>query len=452
MKSINPATNQVIGEYREHTAAEVETILTQVQKDWWQWKQTSFRERAERMQRAAAILLEERDECARLITAEMGKLVKEARAEVEKCALVCRYFAESAETLLQDEPVATTYQKSLITFQPIGIVLAVMPWNFPFWQVWRFVAPALMAGNAAVLKPASNVFGTALKIEEIIRKAGFPGNLFRSLLIPSQQVEAVIKNPLVKAVTLTGSETAGSKVAAIAGKELKKTVLELGGSDPYLVMEDADLETCAKVSVTARMLNAGQVCISAKRFIVLKSVAAEFEAKQKAIIEALKIGDPMDEQYQLAPMARPDLVAELHEQVVQSIALGARLVTGGKKLDRPGNYYAPTILADVKKGMPVYDTETFGPVAAIITVESEAEAIAVANDTPYGLGASVWTRDVKRGEQIARQIDAGMVFINGMTVSHPKLPFGGTKYSGYGRECSSYGIKEFVNIKTICLQ
>ncbi|WP_022664358.1 NAD-dependent succinate-semialdehyde dehydrogenase [Desulfospira joergensenii] len=452
MKSINPATNQCIKEHRGHTREEVSRILEQVHGDWLLWKETSFKERARFMRTAADILLRERDECASIITSEMGKLKKEARAEVEKCALVCNYFADSAETLLQDEIVTTDYSKSLVTFAPMGVILAVMPWNFPFWQAFRFIAPALMAGNGAVLKHASNVFGAALKIEEIIQRAGFPKNLFRSLIIPSDQVERVIENPVIQAVTLTGSEGAGRQVAGTAGKMLKKSVLELGGSDPFLVMEDADLDQSARVSLTARTMNAGQVCISAKRFIVHEKVAKTFEAKQKELFESLVVGDPSEDATQMAPMARPDLVDELHAQVEKSIELGARLVTGGHRLDRPGNYYAPTILADVKKGMPVYDEETFGPVAAIIQVKDEEEAVFTANDTPFGLGASVWTEDAARGERIARRIDSGMVFVNSMTVSNPSLPFGGTKSSGYGRECSQYGIKEFVNIKTICIQ
>ncbi|NQU65346.1 MAG: NAD-dependent succinate-semialdehyde dehydrogenase, partial [SAR324 cluster bacterium] len=347
--------------------------------------------------------------------------------------------------------IKTAYSKSYIAFQPIGVVLAVMPWNFPFWQVWRFVAPTLMAGNGAVLKHASNVFGAAKKIEEIIQKAGFPKNVFRSLIIPSSQVEAVIKNPIIKAVTLTGSEPAGMQVASTAGKELKKMVMELGGSDPFLVMEDADLEKSATVSVTARLLNAGQVCISAKRFIVMESVSQAFEELQKKKVEALVVGDPTEDKTDMGPMARADLADEIDAQVKKSIEMGARLVTGGKKLDQPGFYYAPTILADVKKGMPAYDEETFGPIAAIITVKTEEEAIAVANDTPYGLGASVWTKNTEQGERIARRIDCGMVFINNMVASNPALPFGGVKRSGFGRECSEYGLKEFVNIKTICV-
>ncbi len=452
MKSINPATNELIKEYKEHSPAEVSDIIKAVNADWQSWKTTSFAERAKLMCKASDILLAERDECAAIITEEMGKLIVEARAEVEKCALVCRYYADNAEAILSDEIIETDYHKSFVSFSPIGTVLAVMPWNFPFWQVWRFLTPALMAGNAGVLKHASNVMGCAVKIEEIVKKAGFPENIFRSLLISSRQVDDVIRNPAIKAVTLTGSEPAGMKVAAAAGKELKKSVMELGGSDPYLVLEDAELDRCAQFAVASRNYNVGQVCISAKRFIIMENVLEAFEAKQKEITESLVIGDPMSLNTQMGPMARPDLLDEIHHQVEKSVAMGARLLTGGKRLDRPGNYYSPTILTDVKKGMPVYDEETFGPVAANIVVKSEEEAIAVANDTNLGLGASVWTNDLGRGERVARQIESGMVFVNNMTASMPKMPFGGIKRSGYGRELSTYGIKEFVNIKTICIQ
>ena len=452
MKSINPANNQLIHEFTGHNPAEVETIIASSNEAWLSWRQTTFAERAKLMLRAADVLQENKETYAGLITAEMGKLIMEARAEIDKCTLVCRFYAENAEKMLADEEIETDYSRSFVAFQPLGVVLAVMPWNYPFWQVLRFAAPALMAGNGAVLKHASNVFGSALKIEEVFAKAGFPENLFKTLLIPSGQVADVIKNPLIKAVTLTGSEPAGSKVAELAGKELKKSVLELGGSDPFLVMEDADLNLCATTSIKARTGNCGQTCIAAKRFIVVESVVKDFEAQQKQIMESLVIGDPAEESTQLAPMARPDLADELHAQVEKSIAMGARLVTGGKKLDRPGSYYSPTILADVKKGMPVYDEETFGPVSAIITVKDEAEAIEVANDSRYGLGGSVWTRDTARGERIARQIETGTVVVNNMTVSNPSLPFGGIKKSGYGRELADYGIKEFCNIKTICIQ
>ncbi|MBU2514236.1 NAD-dependent succinate-semialdehyde dehydrogenase [bacterium] len=452
MKSINPANDKLIKEYAEYTPAEVQNIIKLVDKDWHSWRKTTFAERSGLMKKAAEILIKERDECAGIMTAEMGKIIKESRMEIEKCALGCIYYAENAERILQDEIVETSYKKSFVGFDPLGTILVVMPWNFPFWQVFRFIAPGLMAGNAGVLKHASNVMGSALKIEEILQKAGFPENLFRSLLISSSQVKAVIENPIVKAISLTGSESAGSKVAETAGRQLKKLVLELGGSDPFIVLEDANLEKCAQMAVTARNLNCGQTCTAAKRFIIVESVRAQFQELQKKATEALMIGDPADETTQVAPMSRPDLMDELHAQVEKSIQMGAELITGGHKLDRPGNYYAPTILGNVKKGMPAYDEETFGPVAANIVVRNEEEAIAVANDTSYGLGASLWTRDLARGERLAREIESGMVFVNGITTSMPNMPFGGVKRSGYGRELADYGIKEFVNIKTICIQ
>lgn len=452
MKSINPANGEVIKEYKEYTPEEVKQIIDNVDQDWQDWKKTSFAERSALMHKAADILIAERDECAEILTSEMGKVIKESRAEIEKCAWACSYYADNAERILQDELIKTDFKKSFVSFEPIGIVLMVMPWNFPFWQAFRFIAPGLMAGNASVLKHASNVMGCALKIEEVLIKAGFPKNLFRSLVIGSRQVADVIRNPKIKAVTLTGSEPAGSQVAAEAGKELKKSVLELGGSDPFVVLEDADLEKCAQIAAVSRNLNCGQVCIAAKRFIVVESVAEKFQELQKKATEELKIGDPMDEATQVAPLSRPDLLDDLQVQVDKSVELGADLVTGGKKLDRPGNYYAPTILSNVKKGMPAYDDETFGPVAANIIVKDDEEAIKVANDTPFGLGASIWTKDLEKGERLAREIEAGMVYVNNMVASSPLLPFGGVKRSGYGRELSDYGIKEFVNIKTICIQ
>ena len=452
MKSINPATNKVIQEYPEYTPAEVRNIIRAVEADWQSWKTIPFSHRAKLMKNVAEILRKERDECSAIMTAEMGKVIKESREEIEKCACVCEYYAENAEKILQDEVIKTGCEKSFVAFQPLGPVLAVMPWNYPFSQVFRFIAPALMAGNAAVLKHASNVMGCALKIEEMMQKAGFPENLFRTLVISSGQVGDVIRHPAIKAVTLTGSEFAGSKVSEIAGKELKKVVLELGGSNPFVVLEDADLEKCAETAVISRNLNAGQVCIAAKRFIIVESVAEKFQALQKEGTEALVVGDPADESTQLGPIARPDLLEDLHAQVEKSIAMGAELVTGGEKLDRPGNFYAATILSNVKERMPVYDEETFGPVAANIIVKDEAEAVKVANDTSFGLGASVWTKDLAKGEQVAREIEAGMVFVNGRVASIPQMPFGGVKRSGYGRELSTYGIKEFVNIKSICIQ
>jgi len=452
MKAINPTNGELIQSYTEHSSKEVEAILTQTQLAWKAWRQVDRQERRRRMHRAADLLRQNQDVYAQLMTREMGKLIKEARAEVEKCAWVCDFYADNAEHFLQDEMVETTASKSFVSFEPLGIVLAVMPWNFPFWQVFRFAAPALMAGNAGVLKHASNVPGCALAIESIFLQAGFPENLFRSLLIPAGDVEAVIMDKRVKAVTLTGSEPAGMQVAAISGRELKKTVLELGGSDPYIVLEDADLPSCIATAVQARMINTGQSCIAAKRFIVVESVLAEFEQTMTEMMASLKLGDPMHPQTQVGPMARQDLRDELHTQVLKTLEQGGRLLIGGDFLDGPGAYYQPTVITDVKAGMSLYHEESFGPVAAVIPVKDAQEAIEVANDSDFGLGASLWTQNIKRGEALARLIESGAVFVNGMTVSDPRLPFGGIKRSGYGRELSHFGIREFVNIKSIWIK
>jgi len=449
MESINPATGQLIKNYPEHSSAEIQEIIRLCAMDFSGWKQTGFDERSRLMNRAAEILRRDRESLARLMTVEMGKVISESRAEIDKCAWVCEYYAEHAVKFLKDEPIPSEASHSFVSFQPLGPVLAVMPWNFPFWQVFRFAAPALMAGNGGLLKHASNVSGCALAIEEVFRQAGFPEHLFRTLLIPASAVEAVIENPLVRAVTLTGSESAGSRVASAAGKAIKKSLLELGGSDPFIVLDDADIPACALTASQARMINAGQSCIAAKRFIVVESRLQEFEAQQTTIMQAMPVGNPLDEKNKVGPLARPDLLDELHGQVTKSIEMGARLLTGGKRFGTTGSFYLPTVLTDVKKGMPVYNEETFGPVSAIIPVKDEEEAISVANDSEFGLGGSVWTRDTARGIRVARQIESGAVFINGMTKSDPRLPFGGVKKSGYGRELSHYGIKEFVNIKTI---
>jgi len=449
MISINPATGKVIGEYREHSPAEVNAMIDRVHSAWIEWKGTSFECRSSLMVRAAELLRAKKEEYAKLMTLEMGKLYRESLAEIEKCAWVCEYYAGHASEMLKDELIGTDAAKSFIAFQPLGIVLAVMPWNFPFWQVFRFAAPALMAGNAAVLKHASNVPGCALVIGQIFAEAGFPPGLFRTLMIPSDGVEAVIAHPAVAAVTLTGSEAAGSRVASLAGKYLKKAVLELGGADPFVVLEDADLEKAVKTAVTARMINQGQSCIAAKRFIVHEKVAQQFEASLKEIFESLRMGDPMESETQAGPLARPDLVDEIDRQVRDSVDAGARLVTGGFRPDRPGCYYTPTILADVRKGMPVYSEETFGPVVSIIPVAGEEEAIRIANDSEFGLGGSVWTADLQRGEAFARKVETGAMFVNGLTKSDPRMPFGGIKKSGFGRELGVFGIREFVNVKTI---
>ncbi len=449
MKSINPATGELIRKYETHSNEQALSIVSKSGEAWIDWKSTDFSLRSKKMKRAAFILREQNEELAQLMTLEMGKVIHEARAEIEKCAWVCEFYADNAESFLADEMVETNASKSFVSFEPLGIVLAVMPWNFPFWQVFRFAAPALMAGNAAVLKHASNVPGCALAIENIFIKAGFPENLFRTLMISASQVESVIMNPHIRAVTLTGSEAAGMNVAAIAGRALKKTVLELGGSDPFIVLEDADIDKCVTTAVNARMINNGQSCIAAKRFIVVESRLKEFETKKAEIMSTLLVGDPLLADTQVGPLARADLRDELHEQVKASLDDGARLLLGGKSIPGPGFFYEPTVISDVRRGMSLYHEETFGPVSAIIPVKDAEQAIEVANDSEFGLGGSLWTNDLVRGEKLARQVESGAVFVNGMTVSDPRLPFGGIKRSGYGRELSHFGIREFTNIKSI---
>ncbi len=449
MKAINPKNNTLIKEYPEHTEEDVKKIIGLVHHAHENWRKVPFAERSAKMHRAAEILRARKDEFAQLITNEMGKIIRESRAEAEKCAWVCDYYADHAEEFLSNEHIQTDASESYVAFDPLGVVLAVMPWNFPFWQVFRFAAPALMAGNGAVLKHASNVPGCALAIEEIFREAGFPEDLFRTLLIKSSMVPTVINDVRIKAATLTGSEPAGAAVASLAGRNIKKTVLELGGSDPFIVLADANLEKAATTAVQARMINAGQSCIAAKRFIVVESRVKEFEEQMTKKMADLKLGDPLEETTDVGPLAREDLVKEIERQVNASVAAGAKLVLGGKRRPGEGAYYLPTVLSGVKPGMAVFTEETFGPVATIIPVKDEKEAIAVANDSEFGLGASLWTSDIEKAKKLAREIQSGSVFINGMVKSDPRLPFGGIKRSGYGRELSHYGIKEFVNIKTI---
>lgn len=449
IESINPATANLIKRYKPYSTSKVESIINSVNNDFINWKNTNFKQRKKLMLAVSRILEKEKEKYAKILTLEMGKPIKQAITEVEKCAWVCKYYAENAESILQKEFIKTDASESYIQFDPIGIVLAVMPWNFPFWQVFRFAAPALMAGNACLLKHSSNVPMSALAIEEIFRKSGFPKNIFRTLLIESKQVDAVIENPKVKAVTLTGSEYAGSMVAASCGKMLKKSVMELGGSDPFIIFADANLEKAVTTAVNARLLNNGQSCIAAKRFIVVEKIAAEFEELFIKKMEETVVGDPMNDETDLGPIAREDLLIELHEQITKSVEAGAKILTGGKRLDIKGYYYAPTVISDVKKGMVAYEQELFGPAAIVIKVKNEEEAIFVANDTNFGLGASLWTKNISKAKKLASQIEAGSVFINGMVKSDPRLPFGGIKLSGYGRELSHYGIKEFVNIKTV---
>src|SRR6266478_4856731 len=448
--STNPATGEKLKEFKAFNDAEIEKRLKRAEHAFQQHRRESFPKRAELLISVATLLDREKHELARTMTLEMGKLFRASVEEIEKCERGCRYYAENAERFLEDEVAQTDARRSYVHYEPMGPILAIMPWNFPFWQVFRFAAPALMAGNTGVLKHASNVPGCALAIEDVFRQAGFPEHAFRTLLIGSRHVNAVIEHPLVRAVTLTGSTPAGKAVASKAGEMLKKTVLELGGSDAYVVLDDADLEATATTCVASRLINAGQSCIAAKRFVVVESIRSQFAEAFVTQMRLARVGDPMEEQTQVGPMARHDLRDELHQQVQASLDKGATCLLGGVVPEGPGAYYPPTVLTNVTKGMPAYDDELFGPVAAIIAVQDEQEAIRVANDSVFGLGAAVFTQDVAKGEHIAAyELEAGCCFVNAFVKSDPRLPFGGIKESGYGRELSSYGIKEFVNIKTV---
>ncbi|MEX2141076.1 MAG: NAD-dependent succinate-semialdehyde dehydrogenase [Pirellulales bacterium] len=449
MKSINPATGELIRDYAEHSDAEVARRIAAAERAFHEWRQMSFAERATLMKRAAALLRQERTAQARMMTAEMGKPIASAEAEVDKCAWGCEFYAEHAEQYLTDQIVATDASKSFVRYDPLGPILAVMPWNFPFWQVFRFAAPALMAGNVAVLKHAANVSGCALAIEDVFRQAGFPTGVMTTLLISSDRVTKLIEHPAIRAVTLTGSDRAGESVAAAAGKQLKKTVLELGGSDPFIVLSDADPAAVASQAAKARTVNSGQSCIAAKRFIVEHSIADRFEQAFAEQMRNLKVGDPLDRSIEVGPLAREDLMDNLDDQVRRTTKAGAKLLAGGQRLAGKGFFYAPTVLANVEPGMAAFDEETFGPVAAVTRARDVDHAIELANRSPFGLASSIWTGDPARGEALAAKIEAGAVFVNEISKSDPRLPFGGIKRSGYGRELAEFGIREFVNIKTV---
>lgn len=451
--SINPTTGAIINTYPQHSREEALAIAARAYTAFQSWRRTSFKERAACLGKAANLLEERKTELAAIITGEMGKVNKEAVSEVEKCVWVCRYYAENGEALLKDEIKEANADKAFVTYQPLGVVLAVMPWNFPFWQVFRFAAPTLMAGNGALLKHANNVSGCALAIEKLFKDAGFPEGIFNTLLIDKDKVKPLIESPSVQAVTLTGSVGAGKAVAAQAGAVLKPTVLELGGSDPYVILEDADIEHAAKTCVTSRMLNAGQSCIAAKRFIVVESVHDVFLKEMIKELGQKAMGDPMDGSTDFGPQAEVRLRDELHKQVQASIKKGATCHMGGEKPAQDGAWYPATLLSGVEEGMPAYHEELFGPVASVIKVKDAAEAIRVANDSDFGLGGAVFTKDVKEGERIAREeINSGTVVVNDFVKSDPRLPFGGVKDSGYGRELSAEGIRAFTNVKTIVVQ
>ena len=452
MLSINPATALTLQSFPLWQSDKINTVLSQVESAQMGWATLSFEQRSQIMRRLAQIFRQNCEKYANLITDEMGKLLREARAEVEKCAIGCDHYADHTHSYLMDEIIASDANRSLVIYQPLGIVFCIMPWNFPFWQLIRAAAPAIMAGNAIVLKHASNVPRCALALEDAFQQAGFPGHIFRTLMINAEQAEEVVADNRVAAVTLTGSSTAGRRVGTIAGQHLKKCVLELGGSDPFIVLDDADIGLIAKQALLARFQNMGQSCIAAKRFILVDSIADSFVECFKTLIDNMQAGDPKSDTTSIAPLARADLCNQLHVQVERSLALGAKLVCGGFHMKMQGTYYAPTILDYIRPGMPAFDEELFGPVAAIVRVKNTEEAVKLANLGSFGLGASIWTCDTERGEALTRQIHAGNVFVNGIVKSDPRLPFGGIKDSGYGRELSYHGIREFVNIKTVWIK
>ena len=449
--SVNPATGETLKEFASLDSPGIQERLTKSERASESYRKTSLEQRASWLNGAADALEQDRSRLARIMTLEMGKLLRAAEDEIVKCVKGCRYYAENAERLLAEHEVATEGARNYVRYEPMGPVLAVMPWNFPFWQVFRFAAPALMAGNVALLKHAANVPQCALAIEEIFQRAGFPDGVFQTLLIETGQVRAVIDDPRVKAVTLTGSERAGSEVASAAARQIKKSVLELGGSDPYIVMPSADLTVAVKTGVAARIQNAGQSCIAAKRFILADKIYDHFVAEFVAKMRALKVGDPLDQETELGPLASAAILEGVDEQVQKSIKAGAKLLTGGKRLDRPGFFYEPTVLSDIPPDSPAYREEIFGPVASCFRVGNAAAAVKIANDSSFGLGATAWTNDAAEKDLFARELETGMVFINSMVASDPRLPFGGAKRSGFGRELGAEGIREFVNIKTVSI-
>ncbi len=450
--TVSPITGQTLKTFSPLTESEIEAKLTLAASSFKNYRQIPMTQRSKWLHRAAEILEEDGIKFAEIMTTEMGKPIKSAIAESKKCALVCRYYAEGAANFLENGVIETDASKSFVSYEPLGIILAVMPWNFPFWQVFRFAAPALMAGNVGLLKHASNVPQCALAIESIFTKSGFPEGVFQTLLIGASQVQSIMEDERVKAGTLTGSEPAGASFAVTAGKQIKKTVLELGGSDPFIVLDSANLEEAVSTAVTARMLNNGQSCIAAKRFILHEAIASEFTTKLIDKFQALKIGDPMSEDTDIGPLATPGILEDLDKQVQQTVSKGAKVLTGGKPLDGEGNFYPPTILSNIPEDAPGYRDEFFGPVALLFTVKNLEEAIALANDSPFGLGASAWTNKSEEQNILIKELQAGAVFINGMVKSDPRLPFGGIKRSGYGRELGAEGIREFVNIKTVWIK